>query len=57
MPGLSRAFKRRKRPGGQTKELLRLPEGTESKVEVIGTGAAAAPAVVALLTRLGVLGR
>jgi electron transfer flavoprotein beta subunit len=45
------------RPGGPTKERLRLPEGTESTVEVIGSGAAAAPAVVELLTRLGVLGR
>lgn len=45
------------RPGGPVKEQLRLPEGTESTVEVIGNGAAAAPAVVELLTRLGVLGR
>jgi electron transfer flavoprotein beta subunit len=44
-------------PGGPTKERLRLPEGTESQVEVIGEGAAAAPAVVELLGRLGVLGR
>ena len=38
------------RPGGPTKERLRLPEGNESTVEVIGSGAAAAPAVVELLT-------
>jgi electron transfer flavoprotein beta subunit len=64
VPGRLRAKKKEiaritpaKRPGGPTKERLRLPEGTESTVEVIGTGAAAAPAVVELLTRLGVLGR
>jgi len=64
VPGRLRAKKKdiaritpTKRPGGPTKERLRLPEGTESTVEVIGTGAAAAPAVVELLTRLGVLGR
>jgi electron transfer flavoprotein beta subunit len=45
------------RPGGPTKEQLRLPEGNESTVEVIGEGAAAAPAVVEVLTRLGVIGR
>ncbi len=45
------------RPGGPTKERLRLPQSDESTVEVIGTGPEAAPAVVALLTRLGVLGR
>ena len=45
------------RAGGTTKERLRLPEGNESTVEVIGQGPAAAPAVVELLTRLGVLGR
>lgn len=45
------------RPGGPTKERLRLPAGDESTVEVIGSGAAAAPAVVELLTRLGVIGR
>jgi electron transfer flavoprotein beta subunit len=64
VPGRLRAKKKEiarmtpaKRPGGPTKERLRLPEGTESTVEVIGTGPAAAPAVVELLTRLGVLGR
>jgi electron transfer flavoprotein beta subunit len=45
------------RPGGPTKERLRLPEGTASQVEVIGQGAGAAPAVVELLQRLGVVGR
>ncbi len=64
VPGRLRAKKKEivrmtpaSRPGGPIKERLRLPEGTESTVEVIGTGAAAAPAVVELLTRLGVLGR
>ena len=33
------------------------PKGTESQVEVIGHGAAAAPAVVELFRKLGVLGR
>jgi electron transfer flavoprotein beta subunit len=45
------------RPGGPTKERLRLPQADESQVEVIGTGADAAPAVVELLVRLGVVGR
>jgi electron transfer flavoprotein beta subunit len=45
------------RPGGPTKERLRLPETTGSVVEVVGEGPAAAPAVVELLARLGVLGR
>ena len=45
------------RPGGPIKERLRLPQSTDSTVEVIGNGADAAPAVVELLTRLGVLGR
>jgi electron transfer flavoprotein beta subunit len=45
------------RPGGPTKERLRLPEAVGSTVEVIGEGPAAAPAVVDLLTRLGVIGR
>ena len=64
VPGRLRAKKKEivrmtptRRPGGPTKELLRLPEGNESTVEVIGSGPAAAPAVVELLTRLGVLGR
>jgi electron transfer flavoprotein beta subunit len=45
------------RSGGPMKERLRLPESDESAVEVIGTGAEAAPAVVELFVRLGVLGR
>jgi electron transfer flavoprotein beta subunit len=64
VPGRLRAKKKEivrltptKRPGGPTKERLRLPAGTESTVEVIGKGADAAPAVVELLNRLGVLGR
>jgi electron transfer flavoprotein beta subunit len=64
VPGRLRAKKKeivrmtpQPRPGGPTKERLRLPEGNESTVEVIGQGPAAAPAVVELLTRLGVLGR
>jgi electron transfer flavoprotein beta subunit len=43
--------------GGPIKERLRLPVGTESTVEVIGTGPEAAPAVVELLTRIGVVSR
>ncbi len=64
VPGRLRARKREivrmtpaPRPGGPTKERLRLPQGEESTVEVIGSGAAAAPAVVELLARLGVIGR
>ena len=64
VPGRLRAKKKeivrmtpQARPGGPMKERLRLPEGNESTVEVIGEGAAAAPAVVELLTRLGVIGR
>ena len=64
VPGRLRARKKEirtiipaRRPGGPTKERLRLPEGTESQVEVIGQGAAAAPAVVELFRKLGVLGR
>jgi electron transfer flavoprotein beta subunit len=64
VPGRLRARKKdirrippARRPGGPVKERLRLPEGTESQVEVIGHGAAAAPAVVALFQKLGVLGR
>jgi len=64
VPGRLRARKKEIRPiaasrraGGPSKERLRLPEGTESQVEVIGQGAAAAPAVVELFQKLGVLGR
>jgi electron transfer flavoprotein beta subunit len=64
VPGRLRAKKKeivrmtpQRRPGGPTKERLRLPQGEESTVEVIGDGAAAAPAVVELLVRLGVMSR
>jgi len=64
VPGRLRARKKEirtitpaRRPGGPTKDRLRLPEGTESQVEVIGKGADAAPAVVELFQKLGVLGR
>ena len=45
------------RPGGPTKERLRLPAADDTPVEVIGNGAGAAPAVVELLVRLGVVAR
>jgi electron transfer flavoprotein beta subunit len=45
------------RPGGPTKARLRLPASDDTPVEVIGSGAGAAPAVVELLARLGVIGR
>ena len=64
VPGRLRAKKKEivrivpaRRPGGPTKERLRLPQADESEVEVIGTGADAAPAVVELLVRLGVVSR
>lgn len=64
VPGRLRAKKKEivriapeRRPGGPTKEGLRLPQADESEVEVIGTGADAAPAVVELLVRLGVVSR
>jgi electron transfer flavoprotein beta subunit len=64
VPGRLRARKKEirtiaptRRPGGPVKDRLRLPEGTESQVEVIGQGAAAAPAVVELFQKLGVIGR
>ena len=43
------------RPGGPTKVGLRLPEERAAAAEVIGRGPDAAPAVVELLQRLGVL--
>jgi len=43
--------------GGLEKIVLRLPPTTATQAEVIGQGAGAAPAVVDLLQRLGVLGR
>ena len=64
VPGRLRAKKKEivrivpeRRPGGPTKERLRLPQADESQVEVIGAGADAAPAVVELLVRLGVAAR
>ena len=44
-------------PVGPTKTLLRLPEEERSQAEIIGRGAEAAPAVVDLLERIGVLTR
>jgi electron transfer flavoprotein beta subunit len=43
-------------PVGPSMVVLRLPEAVESEAEVIGRGADAAPAVVDLLERVGVLG-
>jgi electron transfer flavoprotein beta subunit len=64
VPGRLRAKKKEivrivpeRRPGGPAKERLRLPQAEESEVEVIGTGPDAAPAVVELLVRLGVVTR
>jgi electron transfer flavoprotein beta subunit len=45
------------RPSGPTKLRLRLPAETEGRVEILGSGADAAPAVVDLLERIGVLHR
>ena len=42
-------------PGGPDKIRLRLPAETEGRVEILGSGADAAPAVVDLLERIGVL--
>ena|SRR5664279_2450359 len=42
---------------GPEKIRLRLPAETEGRVEILGTGAEAAPAVVDLLERIGVLAR
>jgi electron transfer flavoprotein beta subunit len=42
-------------PFGPVKALLRLPEDEGSQVEILGRGADAAPAVVDLLERIGVL--
>jgi electron transfer flavoprotein beta subunit len=64
VPGRLRAKKKEiarltpaRRPGGPTKERLRLPVAEQTAVEVIGHGPDAAPAVVELFTRLGVIGR
>ena len=43
------------RPGGPTKTRLRLPAEQENSVEILGTGAEAAPAVVELLVRMGLV--
>ena len=64
VPGRLRARKKevaRVRPtaqrGGLEKIVLRLPQTETTVAEVIGQGADAAPAVVDLLTRIGVVGR
>ena len=44
-------------PGGPTKVRLRLPAEQEKQVEILGTGADAAPAVVELLVRMGLVAR
>ncbi len=44
------------RPVGPLKQRLRLPVEQEAKVEILGTGPEAAPAVVELLVRLGLVG-
>jgi len=45
------------RPGGPAKIRLRVPDEEERRVEILGTGPDAAPAVVALLRDLGLVGR
>jgi electron transfer flavoprotein beta subunit len=45
------------RPGGLTKVRLRLPEERGTTAEVLGTGPEAAPAVVEMFQRIGVLSR
>lgn len=45
------------RRGGPTKVRLRLPAEQEKRVEILGTGADAAPAVVDLLVRMGLVSR
>lgn len=64
VPGRLRAKKKEilrlepeRRSGGPVKERLRLPAEVESTVEIIGSGPSAAPAVVELLERLGILAR
>ena len=44
-------------PVGPSKVVLRLPEETGSEVEILGRGPEAAPAVVDLLQRIGVIAR
>jgi electron transfer flavoprotein beta subunit len=62
VPGRLRARKKEiariapdRRPAGPTKLRLRLPAEQEGRVEILGTGPEAAPQVVELLVRLGVL--
>jgi electron transfer flavoprotein beta subunit len=43
------------RPDGLAKQLLRVPAGASKRAEILGTGADAVPALVALLDELGVL--
>jgi electron transfer flavoprotein beta subunit len=50
-------FEPRWEGGGQEKIRLKLPTGQQRKVEVLGSGADAAPRVVEVLRELGVLGR
>ena len=64
VPGRLRARKKEiarvvpeRRSGGPTKLLLRLPEERGTTAEVLGNGPDAAPAVVELLGRIGVLNR
>ncbi|HEX5823309.1 MAG TPA: electron transfer flavoprotein subunit beta/FixA family protein [Candidatus Limnocylindrales bacterium] len=64
VPGRLRAKKKdierstpAERPGGLEKIVLRLPQREATVAEVLGQGADAAPAVVDLLARIGVLGR
>jgi electron transfer flavoprotein beta subunit len=64
VPGRLRARKKEiarpvpeRRPGGLPKLRLRLPEERGTTAEVLGSGPEAAPAVVELLTRIGVLNR
>ena len=64
VPGRLRAKKKEierfspvSRPAGPEKIRLRLPAETEGRVEILGTGAEAAPAVVDVLERIGVVAR
>jgi electron transfer flavoprotein beta subunit len=64
VPGRLRARKKEiqrvlpeRQPGGSTKLRLRLPEERGTTAEVLGTGPDAAPAVVEMFQRIGVLSR